>query len=280
MIKEKLQKGLPADLLDKFHIMVDQYEDFIDNKIRVLIVTCLPNDDNVQHLNDGGWKKFDLIVFSSFWQQSIYKVLFGIPYSISTVVRDSYDTLYKVNEDDPKIRILYNAGPHDGLELLFVVLKNMETDWPHVELDVLSNIKGSNIEELEELIEKSNNINLLESEKDLRSYNLFVLPGISPLSNSSTLLKALSSGLVCVHSTNSCLPELSMSVSYMYEHTEDAQAHVARLFLSLREVLDRIDNKDQSIEEMVELQKKLFTEQNLWSNRKQEWETVLKGLLT
>jgi hypothetical protein len=84
---QRLYDGrVPRALLQEFQIIPTRVERLRQDKYRILWIHETPGDASVQHLAEGGWKKFHRLVFVSNWQMQNFIMRFAIPWSKCAVM--------------------------------------------------------------------------------------------------------------------------------------------------------------------------------------------------
>jgi len=67
MMKYGLQDRIDSSLLDHFHVTASRYRGPQDGKLELYWLHDLPGDPESQHLANGGWNKFEKLIFVSNW---------------------------------------------------------------------------------------------------------------------------------------------------------------------------------------------------------------------
>lgn len=295
LMAERLYKYVDNELLDQFQIIQSRVRDLDESKKKIYWVHDLPGDPEVQHLKDGGWQKFDKIVFVSHWQQQMYNAYLGVPYSAGIVLRNAIEPLPMHQKNYDTIRLLYYSTPHRGLNILYPVFDALSQQFDNVELDVYSSFelygwaqRDEPFKELFDALDEHPKINYNKSvsnEKirtEIQRSHIFSYPSTWQETSCLCLIEAMSGQLVSVHSSLAALPETSMGLTAMYGFNEDQEQHAAVLYNRLYHAIALLQNK----EHRDRLENNLFTAKQLvdsvygWDTRAKEWEGLLKGLLT
>jgi len=82
LMQERLHQRLDPEILNKFQIIPTRVRDIDPDRKTILWLHDLHGDPEVQHLKNGGWEKFDKLVFVSHWQQQMFNAYLGVPYSV------------------------------------------------------------------------------------------------------------------------------------------------------------------------------------------------------
>jgi glycosyltransferase involved in cell wall biosynthesis len=296
LMAERLYKYVDNDLLDNFQIIQSRARELDPNKKKIYWVHDLAGDPEVQHLRDGGWEKFDKIVFVSNWQQQMYNLMLGVPYSAGVVLRNAIEPLpYHAKPNDGTIRLIYTSTPHRGLNILYSVFNALSQKYDNIELDVYSSFKlygweerDAPYKELFDLLNEHPKINYHGAvpNEDIRTAlmkaDVFAYPSIWQETSCLCLIEAMSAGLLSVHSSLAALPETSMSLTSMYGYTEDINQHANMFASRLAGIIELL--QDQSRREIVDANlhtsKQIVDSTYSWENRAREWEGLLRNLLT
>ena len=78
------------------------------------------DDPAVAHLADAGWSKYSTIVFMSHWQQSMYNLFLGVPYSAGVVMPNAIIPVKKHKKPEDAINLLFVGDPINGLDLSLI----------------------------------------------------------------------------------------------------------------------------------------------------------------
>lgn len=239
LMGRRLYASVDNELLNKFQIIQSRVRTLDPDKKKIYWVHDLPGDPEVQHLKNGGWKKFEKLVFVSHWQQQMYNLMLGVPYSAGVVIQNAINPL-KIKEDrnDKEIRLIYTSTPHRGLELLYPVFDHLSKIYGNIYLDVFSSFelygwkeRDAHYSNLFEKLEAHPNIfyHGACANETVRSYlevsDIFTYPSIWQETSCLCLIEAMSAGLTCVHSSLAALPETSMGHTMMYNYNENVNQH-------------------------------------------------------
>jgi glycosyltransferase involved in cell wall biosynthesis len=129
LMKYGLFERLDPELLNQFQIIPSRVRGLDPNKKNILWLHDLPGDPESQHLKEGGWDKFDSLVFVSHWQKQQYTNFLGVPPSASIVLQNAIQPIEehkKTYRKNGKINIIYHTTPHRGLEILIPVFQKLQ----------------------------------------------------------------------------------------------------------------------------------------------------------
>lgn len=295
LMGDRLREHVSSDLLDQFQIISSRVRDLDSNKKKILWCHDLAMDPEVQHLKDGGWKKFDKIVFVSHWQQAMYNAYLGVPYSAGVVLKNAIKPIDVHQKPSDKIRLIYFSTPHRGLDLLYPAFNQLATEFDNIELNVFSSFslygwpqRDEPYKDLFKRLEDHPHINYHgsvsndEIRKELMRSHILAYPSKWQETSCLCLIEAMSAGLACVHSSLAALPETSMNLTQMYSYNEDPTAHVNIFYAHLKHVITMLLDKNakRSTAQNLHVMKQLTDSVYNWNHRGQEWEILLKNLLT
>ena len=141
LMQQRLHASIPSSIMDHFQIIPSRVRELQKGKKHIYWVHDLASDPEVQHLKNGGWQKFDKIVFVSHWQQQQYHDILGVPYSAGTVIKNAIDPIPAHEKPDGTIRLVYFSTPHRGLDILVQVFNELAKQYDNIELDVISSFE-------------------------------------------------------------------------------------------------------------------------------------------
>lgn len=296
LLRNKLVELMPQEILQGVAIHCSRPRELYSDVKNILWCHDLPQDPEVEHLRDGGWKKYDKIAFVSNWQMQMYNSYLGVPYSHSEVVRNAIspiDNNILTKMEDDKIRLVYFSTPHRGLAILDPVFRELCKSHDNIELDVFSSFKLYGWEQRDEPFQKlfeslkSNpRVNYHGSvpnediRKALQKSHILAYPSIWQETSCLCLLESLSAGLVAVHPNLAALPETANSWSIMYQYHEDLNEH-AKIFYA---VLDNVirNFKEVSFREKLKqrqmVQKDFIDTHYSWETRIPQWINLISSV--
>jgi UDP-glucose:(glucosyl)LPS alpha-1,2-glucosyltransferase len=297
LMAHRIERDCNKSLLSQFQIIHSRPRELHSKKKKIYVLHDLPQDPEVQHLKDDGWKQYDKLVVVSHWQQEMYNLYLGVPYSAGVVLRNAIEPIEAHEKPDPnrKISLIYFSTPHRGLDILYAVFNQLTTEYDNLELNVFSSFQLYGWPERDEaykgLFEQLNehyNINYHKSvsndriRAELQKAHIFAYPSTWRETSCLCLIEAMSAGCMSVHSSLAALPETSMGLTSMYGYTDNVQDHANRFYLELKTAIELHRNSDKY--KLVRPQAssaKAFVDYNYaWSARKLEWNSLMKSLLT
>ena len=284
---------LPPELLSKFQIIHSRVKTLDADKKKILVLHDLPGDPEVQHLRNDGWKKFDKLVFVSHWQQQMYQLVLGVPYSAGIVIQNAitpFQPHYKPDTREKPIRLIYFSTPHRGLELLLPVYRSLQSDYGNkIELKVFSSFdlygwdqRDEPYKRLFEELEKTSGVTYSKSvsneviREELKDAHILAYPSIWPETSCLVLIESMAAGLTCVHSSLAALPETAVGSTYMYGFTDDGREHMRRLAAMLTEAIEDVKDGYSLDPDRLGFINDMYS----WDRRKHEWLMMLNELLT
>jgi glycosyltransferase involved in cell wall biosynthesis len=301
IIKYGLQDRLPQELLNKFQIVTDRFEELDETKIRLYWSHLDPDHneqtlaylgyEDIKPLTNGGWNKFHKLIFVSYTQMENWIREYDIPRSHCTVMKHALEPIKLQEKPKDKIVLVHHSNPQRGLSLLVDVFERLCKEYDNIELKVHSswNIYGMNkCEEdykqgdLYQRLEKHpkiHNIGYLPNEelkKSLASSHILPYPNIMPETFCLSLLEAMSAGCLCVHSSLGCLPETASNWTMMYDYHEKIPQHEERFYQELKKAIKIVNNKET--QEHLKKQKKYVDYLFNWDKRTQDWINLLESL--
>ena len=245
---------------DRVNVIHSRYEEgMIDpDKWNVLVCHDLAQDPMYDHLRNGGWKKFDHIVFVSHWQQSQFATVLGVPYIAGGVINNAIEPIPAHTKPTDKIRFIYTSTPHRGLDLLYVAFNALAAKYGSIlELEVYSSFDLYGWEQRDEMfselfqrleahpqIKYSKSVDNEVIRERLQQSHFWVLPSKWPETSCLALIEAMSAGCICIHSSLGALPETSRAVTCMYGFTEDNDEHASILYHTLDKMISEIAYDD------------------------------------
>ena len=295
LLAHRLVDNVDSNLLQDFEIQISRTTSKDSSKRQLLWVHDLAEDPAVAHLNTKeGYDEYEKIIFVSHWQQEMYAIYLGVPYSKGVVIPNAIQPIEEhTKPDDGTIRLIYTSTPHRGLQLLYPVFDHLSKKYDNIELDVYSSFalygwdqRDEPFQELFKALEAHPKIRHHgavsndEVREALKKADIFAYPSIWKETSCLCLIEALSAGLDCVHSSLAALPETSKGLTRMYEYTESPNDHVQRFAMNLDlAIQDQIHNREV-VRSGMEYAKPIVDDVHDLQVFKHKWEDLLKGLLT
>jgi len=251
MMRERLIKNVDPKWLEKCAIHFSRPRQLFEDVINVLYCHDLAEDPENNILANGGWKKFDHIVFVSAWQRDQYITRFDIPYSHTTVIYNAVETQYEpVTKDVETIRFIYHTTPHRGLELLVPIFDTLAKHYPNIHLDVFSSFgiygweqRDEPFKQLFKRIEDHPNMTyhghqpndvVLEA---LKKSHIFLYPNVWKETSCIAMIEAIKNQVICIHPNYGALTETAANATIVYEYNEDPATHANYAFSIAAQVL-------------------------------------------
>lgn len=281
--------SLSPELLSNFQIIHSRVRELDPTKKQVYVLHDLCLDPEVEHLKDGGYLKYDKLVFVSHWQRQMYNAYLGVPFNSSVVLQNAIEPFKLHTKPDDKVRLVYFSTPHRGLDLLYHAFVDLHKKYgDKIELNVYSSFDlygwSERDEQFKNLFDKLNDhpainysksISNAEMREVLKSQHILAYPSTWQETSCLVLIEAMCAGLMCVHSSLAALPETSLGTTRMYNYVEDRTKHLNIFKNELDDaIMDTIDGYGVS-DERIEF----INESYSWSNRKYQWESLLTSLL-
>jgi len=297
LVAARITKGLNPSLAKNVQIIHSRFAECVQDSLKkqILVVHDLPQDPMYEKLANGGWDKFDKIVFVSYWQQQMFNAYRGVPFSKGTVIRNSIEPIEKHTKPTDKIRLIYFSTPHRGLDIVLAAYKALSQEYGDaIELNVFSSFQlygwPENDEPYKELFDELRNhpyINYYGSvsneriREELKKNHILAYPSTWQETSCLTLIEAMSAGLMCVHSSLAALPETSFGMTAMYDYTEDRQAHADRFYVELKSAIEIYLNKNMRAKMAQRLanDKTIADFHHNTEARSLEWNNLLKRIL-
>ena len=138
LIVKRLEKCIPQELLNKFQIICDRIITIDETKIRLFWVHNTPYQINNSHLENGGWRKFNKMIFISHHQMEEYVREYQIPYSHCVVMKYAMEPIKPQPKPTDRISLIYTSTPHRGLDILVNVFEKLCEEYDNLELKVHS----------------------------------------------------------------------------------------------------------------------------------------------
>lgn len=296
LMKYALYEHLDDELLNNFQIIPSRVRNLDPDKKKIYWLHDLPPDPESAHLKNGGWEKFDSLVYVSNWQKEAYQGFFNIPPSKGIVLQNAIKPIENFSKPDPKdgIRIIYHTTPHRGLDILVPVIEGICQVYDNITLDVYSSFQAYGWPERDEpykqLFErciKHPNINYHGYQPNsvvreaLMKAHIFAYPSIWLETSCIALMEAMSAGCMCVHPNLGALPETSANWTYMYAFHENVQEHANRFGGNLVEAITIFQDQTRynSVVPRLAAQKQYADTFYSWDVRKIQWGHFLTSLL-
>ena len=301
IIKYGLQERLPQELLSKFQIVTDRFDELDDTKIRLYWCHLNPEYSeqtlkyfgykNTKPLANNGWNKFHKLIFVSYTQMENWIKKYDIPRHHCIVMKHALEPIEIQEKPKNKVVLVHHSNPQGGLSLLVDVFEKLCGEYDNIELKVHSSwsiygmndwqeeYKNSDLYQRLEVHPKIKNIGYLpnkELKKSLASSHIFPYPNIIPETFCLSLLEAMSAGCLCVHSDFGALPETASNWTMMYDYHEKIPQHKERFYQKLKKAIEIVNQKET--QEHLKKQKEYIDYLFNWDKRAQDWINLLESL--
>jgi UDP-glucose:(glucosyl)LPS alpha-1,2-glucosyltransferase len=295
LMSRQLEQHLPADLLDRVQIHISRFTPVEPGKKHIL--WCHIHD--FPELADGGWRRFDRIVFVSHWQAQRLIEAYGISPSRCVVIANAIDPVdvgtgarrFDPIPADQPIRIVYTSVPGRGLDILAVVFEQICRRREDVELDVYSSYDlygwGQRDELYRPIFDVLNGTPRVRSHgvvpndeirRALSNAHIFAYPSTVLETCCLCLLKAMSAGLACIHPNTAALPETAAGHTLMYGWEENATAHAYMLYFALQVTIAALRDGDEKLRSTLRSQKEFADSRYAWNISVARWTALIRKL--
>lgn len=306
VLSNSVESALSLIRRDVNHTLLAQV-DFITHKEQLsekAISLYMPfecaDDPKVAHLADS-WNQYDVIVFQSHWQQSMYNLFLGIPYSAGIVMPSAITPVNSHTKHEADINLLFVGDPRNGLDIVFSAFKKLSPRNPKVMLyvfsdfSVLGNLKDKTSKPLAKFCDDVRSHPNVIFNSDESSYSgmtkrvsvfekCHILVSPSKLADAPCvpLLECVSAEMLCIHSSYGALPEVSLGLTSMYGYSENEETHANKLYLELINVIALYDSPGprKIIQLKLAKDKTVVDEMYAWKKRCLQWNELLLNLLT
>ena len=290
LLIDEFKQHVPEEIYKSFQIVPSRFRGFESGKIPIYWAHDLPGDPECGHLKEGGFEKYEKLVFVSNWQMQGFINYYQIPWSKCIVIQNAINPIPFVEKPKDKIKLIYHTTPHRGLEILAPVFERLCEKHDNIELDVYSSFKIYGWEQRDEQYAKvfeslkaMPNVNYFGSvdynvvREALTKAHIFAYPSIWMETSCRALMEAMTSGLLCVHSNYGCLYETAGGWTWMYQYQDNPQDHAMMLYHNLDAAISNY--WDESIQTKLQTQSSYSTINYSWEIRKHQWVALLKSIL-
>jgi len=293
MMARRLDKEFTEKELAHVQIIPSRVRELDDELVRVFWCHDLPGDPESEILKDGGWRKFEKLVFVSYWQKQRYIDKYSIPYDKCTVLLNAIDPISSdcVKKDFEKIRLIYHTTPHRGLDVAYHAVDRLVEKYPEIEFNVYSSFqiygwgeRDNEYQELYNAIDNHPNMNYhgtVSNEKvrkTLEESHIFAYPSVWPETSCISLMEAMSAKCLCVHSDLGALPETAANWTYMYNVIENKQQHTEIFASCLDSSIEILKSGSVAIDTRLMGAKSYADLFYSWEMRKVQWDQFLTSL--
>lgn len=283
LMESRIRSRLDSNLLDQFQIISSRVRELDSDRKKILWVHDLHGDPEAYAaVGEDRWKRFDLIVFVSHWQQQMYNAYLGVPFSAGVVIPNAIVPIEDHKKPNDKINLIYMSTPHRGLEILVPVFKMLKRIHPDINLDVYSSFKiygweqrDQQFADLYKEMEDTDGITSHGSVSNdvirsaLKKAHILAYPSIWQETSCLCLIEAMSAGCACVHSSLAALPETSRGLTNMYQYTENPSDHAHRFASTLDQVIRmrrQIPNSSGSVKYITDFTYDIDRVAQMWNS--------------
>jgi glycosyltransferase involved in cell wall biosynthesis len=286
---EKLLDKLNPELAEKLQI-VSRPIDLDPDKHKVLWVQDMPGD--MEFMEDTKNRRmFSGIVFVSAWQQTIFNVNMGVPFSDGVVIKNAIEPIEEHEKPkDGTIRLIYHPTPHRGLQILVPVFVELCKHFDNLHLDVFSNFDlyarpeaNEPFEELYDMCKEHPNITYHGTQPNLvvreaiKKADIFAYPSIWRETSCMAAMEAMSGRCLVVAPNYGALPETLANFNISYNWTENMQQHANIFASALKTGIENLSS--DNIKARLDFQKAYADAFYNWNDRIMEWEMYLTSIV-
>lgn len=253
--------------------------------INILIPQFSPDQVDVSDLEG-----YDAIVFFSHWQQQMYNLFLEVPYSSGIVMKNAIDPMPLVEKPRKGVGLLYVGDMDKGLDIVLSSFKKLtKRKYTDTKLVVCSSpMAGKDADTMMQELNSNPKIKWYKSvDEELLNglYNqshMFLYPTNYPEVSYTPLIKAMSSGCMCIHSSYGSLPETALDMTSMYGYHEDKMQHTIKFTRELDNALNIYNHNGlrASMMQTLNARKKIVDDVYNWKNRSYQWNELLLNFLT
>lgn len=240
-------------------------EELDPNRIKVLWVQDMPAD--LPFITDPDTRKlFAKIVFVSSWQQMVFNLNAGVPFSESVVIKNAIHPIERVEKSKDEIRLIYHPTPHRGLQILVPVFERLCKKYDNLHLDVFSNFdlyaRSEANKPFESLYDRCREHPKItyhgsQTNETVREYlakaHIFAYPSIWRETSCMSAMEAMSARCLTVAPNYGALAETLANFNVDYDWTEDVAKH-ERIFEDKLESAIELIFEDRS-DSLLDMQK-------------------------
>jgi glycosyltransferase involved in cell wall biosynthesis len=252
--------------------------------INILIPHLSPDQVDVSDLEG-----YDAIVFFSHWQQQMYNLFLEVPYSSGIVMKNAIDPMPLVEKPRKSVGLLYVGDMDKGLDIVLSAFKRLtKRKYTDSKLVVCSKpVAGKDADTIIQEMNSNPRVKWYKSvDEELLNglYNqshIFLYPTNYPEVSYTPLIKAMSSGCMCIHSSYGSLPETALDLTSMYGYHEDKMQHTINFTRELDNALSIYNHKGlrRSMIQTLNAHKKIVDNVYNWKNRSYQWNELLLNFI-
>lgn len=289
-MKNTLAEKLDPQVLDKFQIIASRVREVDQKLIPIYWLHDLPGDPESEHLKQGGYTRFERLVFVSNWQMQSYINSYKLPWYKACVIQNAIEPIPFIEKPKDKIKLIYHTTPHRGLNLVVPTFIKLAEQYDNIELDVFSSFKiygweerDKQYEELFDVCRAHPKINYHGFQPNhvvreaLQHAHIFAYPSTWLETSCIALMEAMSAGCLCVHPNYGALYETASNLTWMYQFHEDPRDHASIFYKMLQTAIDNVLKDDVQLS--LQSTKNFIDTIYSWDRRIVEWNTFLTSIL-
>lgn len=295
MMAERLEKRIDPKMLEHFQIHVSRVGEVDSSKIQLLQLQDLPGDPASDHLKNGGYNKFERLIFVSNWQMQNYIQYYGIPWYKCCVLTNAIEPIaesFPETKPNDRVNVIYHTTPHRGLEILVPAFIELAKHHEDVHLDVFSSFsiygwseRDKPYEPLFDMVKNHPQMTYHgakpneEVREALKTAHIFAYPNIWMETSCMALMEAMSASCLCIHPNYGALYETASQYTWMYQYQDNKQDHLNNFYQMLDGAVRAIKDKSEVLLDTLNGQK-IFADRFYNVNiKKHAWEALLKSIL-
>jgi glycosyltransferase involved in cell wall biosynthesis len=295
LMAEALESRLDPKLLERFQIVPSRVRNLDESKFKIFWAHDLPGDPESEFLRNGGYNKFDRLVFVSNWQMQHYINHYGIPWYKCNVIQNAIVPIEQHEKPDHTkcVNFIYHTTPHRGLNILVPVFAELAKKYgDKIHLDVYSSFKVYGWEErdapykkLFDDVKQHDNMTYhgavpnSEIREALKKAHSFAYPSIWAETSCIALIEAMSAGLLCIHPNYAALYETAANWTWMYQFNEDQRDHAVQLYGMMDGAIEAFLTNDKTLLQGLQTQKSYMNRFYDWELRAIVWDSLLRSIL-
>ena len=301
----ELERNVEPSLLEGVDIVPGRWRGEVktDNPL-IFWAHDTADDPEMRHLDGGGWRKFDVIVFVSHWQRQQFVSRFGIPWSHTRVIHNAVEVnqppTFDYRPGDP-IRFIYHTTPHRGLDVLVPAFIEAASylEFPvHMEVYSSFRIYGNperdshhvatfdTMRSRPDLFTSHGSVPNEEVRAALRRCHAFVYPCVWPETGCRALIEARVEGVLCATTDLAALPETGGESVFYFPYTErldDLKRSTVKTIVDMACTIHENTSTDEDLLRHTAVTRSLAVgaaSYYTWKFRRIQWERLMRELFS
>ena len=219
----------------------------------------------------------------------MYNLFLEVPYSSGIVMKNAIDPMPLVEKPRKSVGLLYVGDMDKGLDIVLSAFKRLtKRKYTDSKLVVCSKpVAGKDADTIIQEMNSNPRVKWYKSvDEELLNglYNqshIFLYPTNYPEVSYTPLIKAMSSGCMCIHSSYGSLPETALDLTSMYGYHEDKMQHTINFTRELDNALSIYNHKGlrRSMIQTLNAHKKIVDNVYNWKNRSYQWNELLLNFI-